>query len=210
VEYYFTEISGNPGGDESGWQDSPVYTDTGLQAGTQYAYTVVARDKSTNQNTTDPSASASATTTGTPPVSVTPYADWAGASSLTGGFGDDDDGDGTPNGHEWYFFDNDPQIVDGHGSPITGLAVTGADTFEFTHVRPKNRADVSETYQWSSDLLVWHAADGSATDGANTVNVAEKTLVAGPTADHETVTLESTVGGPEMFVLFFRLGLNQP
>jgi hypothetical protein len=30
VEYYFTETSGNPGGSDSGWQDSPVYTDGGL------------------------------------------------------------------------------------------------------------------------------------------------------------------------------------
>ncbi len=35
VEYYFAETSGNPGGDDSGWQDSPSYTDTGLDPDTQ-------------------------------------------------------------------------------------------------------------------------------------------------------------------------------
>ena len=62
VEYYFTETSGNPGGSDSGWQDSPDYTDTGLTPETQYSYTVTARDKSSNQNTTAPSAAASSTT----------------------------------------------------------------------------------------------------------------------------------------------------
>jgi hypothetical protein len=53
VEYYFDETSGNPGGTDSGWQDSESYTDTGLDPSpTQYCYSVQARDKSVNQNTT--------------------------------------------------------------------------------------------------------------------------------------------------------------
>ncbi|NDV61671.1 right-handed parallel beta-helix repeat-containing protein [Puniceicoccales bacterium CK1056] len=44
TEYYFTETSGNLGGDDSGWQSSPVYTDTGLLPNTAYAYTVTMRD----------------------------------------------------------------------------------------------------------------------------------------------------------------------
>jgi hypothetical protein len=62
VEYYFAETSGNPGGSDSGWQDSPAYTDTGLQADTQYTYTVTARDKAATPNSTAASAAASATT----------------------------------------------------------------------------------------------------------------------------------------------------
>lgn len=60
VEYFFTCVSG--GGNNSGWQDSPVYADSGLTPTTQYAYMVTARDKSSNQNTTQPSAPSSATT----------------------------------------------------------------------------------------------------------------------------------------------------
>ena len=50
VEYYFEETTGNPGGDDSGWQDSSFYTDTSLTPGTDYCYRVQYRDKSTAQN----------------------------------------------------------------------------------------------------------------------------------------------------------------
>jgi autotransporter-associated beta strand protein len=59
VEYYFTCTAG--GGDSSGWQDSPIYTDAGLTPGVSYSYQVKARDKSPARNETTPSAIASAT-----------------------------------------------------------------------------------------------------------------------------------------------------
>jgi hypothetical protein len=62
VEYYFAEISGNPGGSDSGWQGGASYTDTGLNELTEYTYRVQARDLSPNQNTTVWSTAASATT----------------------------------------------------------------------------------------------------------------------------------------------------
>jgi hypothetical protein len=62
VEYYFAETSGNTGGDDSDWQDSPVYVDTGLSPNTTYTYKVMARDKGPAHNSTDWSASESVTT----------------------------------------------------------------------------------------------------------------------------------------------------
>jgi hypothetical protein len=62
VEYYFVETSGNPGGNDSGWQDGRGYTDLGLDANTQYCYEVQARDKSVNQNLTGWSTNECATT----------------------------------------------------------------------------------------------------------------------------------------------------
>ena len=62
VEYYFREISGNPGGSDSGWQDSRAYVDTGLVPNATYTYQVKTRDKSTNQNETSYSMACSATT----------------------------------------------------------------------------------------------------------------------------------------------------
>ena len=52
VEYYFEETSGNPGGDDSGWQGNPTFADTGLTPGTEYCYRVTARDQSLFPNQT--------------------------------------------------------------------------------------------------------------------------------------------------------------
>ncbi|UCE99779.1 MAG: hypothetical protein JSV82_01560 [Planctomycetota bacterium] len=60
VEYYFECVSG--GGHDSGWQDSTVYEDVGLEPSTQYSYRVQAQDKSPNQNATGWSTTESATT----------------------------------------------------------------------------------------------------------------------------------------------------
>ena len=62
VEYYFAETSGNPGGDDSGWQTSPSYTDEGLDEHTQYSYTVQMRDSATTPNVGAASSSFSVTT----------------------------------------------------------------------------------------------------------------------------------------------------
>lgn len=48
VEYYFEETTGHTGGDDSGWQLSPTYTDTGLVPGTMYSYRVQMRDAKGN------------------------------------------------------------------------------------------------------------------------------------------------------------------
>ena len=63
VEYYFTNTTFVDRSHDSGWQDSPVYTDSRLAEEVGYTYTVMARDKSANANVTSASASASATST---------------------------------------------------------------------------------------------------------------------------------------------------
>ncbi|MHC4086351.1 MAG: metallophosphoesterase [Planctomycetota bacterium] len=66
VEYLFTEVSGNPGGDSSTWQTSSSYTDTGLSEATQYTYAVTMRDSVGNTGTM--SISENATTNSAPPM----------------------------------------------------------------------------------------------------------------------------------------------
>ena len=89
VEYYFTCIAG--GGNDSGWQDSDSYTDLGLTPNTQYTYTVIARDKSVNQNATAASTAESATTEDAPPITANLEGYWPF---------DGDALDGSGNGHD--------------------------------------------------------------------------------------------------------------
>jgi hypothetical protein len=51
LEYYFDETSGNPEWTDSGWTTNSVYTDSGLDPVTQYAYTVQMRDSLANTGT---------------------------------------------------------------------------------------------------------------------------------------------------------------
>ena len=87
VQYYFAETTGNPGGSDSGWQDSPIYTDTGLNPSTTYSYTVKARDKSAAFNASAPSAALNATTqvsANADPVIYEPFGQTGAGASLTG------------------------------------------------------------------------------------------------------------------------------
>ena len=100
VEYLFTETSGNPGGTSSGWQTSPSYTDSGLNASTQYTYTVTMRDSLGNTGTASSGLSA---TTQAPPdtdpptpnpatFASAPSADSSSAISMTATTGSDASG----------------------------------------------------------------------------------------------------------------------
>ena len=62
IEYLFEETSGNPGGDDSAWQTSPSYQDSGLTTGLTYTYQVSARSGPAGLPTV-PSAALSATPT---------------------------------------------------------------------------------------------------------------------------------------------------
>ena len=60
VEYYFESVAG--GGNDSGWQDSNTYEDTGLIPGTIYNYRAKCRDKASARNETRWSSTESAET----------------------------------------------------------------------------------------------------------------------------------------------------
>jgi len=49
VAYRFEETTGKPGGDDSDWQQSPLYVDAGLQPNVTYAYRVKMRDVNGNE-----------------------------------------------------------------------------------------------------------------------------------------------------------------
>lgn len=60
VEYYFANLT-DPSHD-SGWLDTPFFTDVNVSTGVQYTYQVTTRDMSVNANVSQPSVTASATT----------------------------------------------------------------------------------------------------------------------------------------------------
>jgi hypothetical protein len=144
--------------------------------------------------------------TGPDVAGATPYADWATANGVTGGFDGNDDGGSTSNGFEWYYFGTDPQAVDGNGSPITGATKTGPNTFEFTHQRPIVRDDVTDDYVWSADLGTWNANGDEA--GGITVDLVAVGDGAGPV--YETVTVTATVSGGSLGQLFVRQEITSP
>ena len=80
VEYYFECTSVDPPCHDSGWQDSPTYTDTGLQPDTIYSYRVKARDKSPNQNETGWSTEEPAATEA-PGADVTILGSWVSGTA---------------------------------------------------------------------------------------------------------------------------------
>jgi len=56
VEYYFDLTSGASGGNDSTWQTSTIYTDSGLDANQEYCYRTRARDNAATRNYTSYSA----------------------------------------------------------------------------------------------------------------------------------------------------------
>ena len=84
IEYYFDETSGSLGGTDSGWQMSQEYTDTNLQPGTLYSYTVRMRDAAGNE--TNASAAMQAWTNGHPDLDSSGYVDINDISVLSQGW----------------------------------------------------------------------------------------------------------------------------
>jgi hypothetical protein len=68
IQYYFDEISENPGGSDSGWQPSSTYIDTGLSVGIQYTYRVRTRDSILNTGNWSTSETATPEGDTSPPV----------------------------------------------------------------------------------------------------------------------------------------------
>lgn len=204
VEYLFSCLT--PGGHGSGWQSSPSYTDSGLNPGTQYTYTVMMRDSSGQRNTTAPSAGASATTTGTPPITFANYISDPSFGLAPGeqGFGDDPDGDGNPNGAE-NFFGTNPSIPEASGMNAMSLTAGGSNTFVLVHPQNTSPAyDVSGFYEWST------SPEGFLPDGASNgtgTTVSFTTELNTPVTGMTTVT--ATISGTVPSQLFVRMRVTR-
>ncbi|MHC4256338.1 MAG: phage tail protein, partial [Planctomycetota bacterium] len=157
VEYYFDETSGNPGGTDSGWQSSPSYTDTGLNASTQYCYQVKARDLSANNNETAYSSTQCDTTTTpdtAPPTpdpmnwSVMPYSTGTSSIAMSAVTASD------PSGVEYYFEETsgNPGGSDSGWQDSTSYEDAGLDPqTQYTyHVKARDKSPAQNETAYSS------------------------------------------------------------
>jgi hypothetical protein len=157
VEYHFKCLT--PGGHDSGWQDSPNYTDISLSPGTEYQYQVQARDKSSAQITTALSPIAAATTAFPPPTILT----LAPA---------DDSSDVAITGDLLATFDQSVTLT-GAGSVTLRNLTDGTQTSITLSDSQVTASDHTLTINPAADLLpgkaysVWISADAVSGPGAN-------------------------------------------
>jgi len=168
VEYYFMETSANPGGSDSGWQDSTSYTDTGLNAGTQYCYEVQARDKSVNQNLTGWSTNQCATTDTpdtTPPTpdpmtwATVPYATGSSSIAMTATTATD------PSGVQYYFDETsgNPGGSDSGWQASTSYTDTGLSAstqYTYTVTARDQSVNLNETAASTAESATTQAGGG--------------------------------------------------
>ncbi|HSR30660.1 MAG TPA: hypothetical protein VLY63_08850, partial [Anaerolineae bacterium] len=194
------------GGNDSGWQDSPVYEDTGLQPETEYTYRVKARDKSPNRNETGWSSEASATTE-VPPDTDPPMPDpmtWAqvptatGATSIsmTATLATD------VSGVEYYF---DCMADGGHDSGWQGSPVyedTGLQSgTEYSYrVKARDKSPNRNETGWSSEAsATTEALPDTDPPTPDPMTWAQVPLATGTTAISMTATLATDVSGVEYY-----------
>jgi len=158
VEYYFANLTDDT--HDSGWQVSSTYVDSGLTTGVTYMYQVMARDKSTNQNETGWSGTASATPQpdDTPPTPdpmtwlTAPYAVSMTSASMTASTATDADSGGVQ-----YYFAN--LSVGGHDSGWQSSAtyvdggLTPGATYEYA-VKARDASPWANETDWSGHLSV--------------------------------------------------------
>jgi len=115
----------------------------------------------------------------------------------------DADGDESANIVE-YFMGTLPG--DSNSKGVLEIPSTGSNTFKIRYPRAKNRADVSGSLLWTSNLETWKASGES--DGTHTVSFTEA-VVSEPAADPETIEATATIAGAgEASKIFVRLGVR--
>jgi autotransporter-associated beta strand protein len=195
VEYFFECSVG--GGHSSAWQDSPIYTDTGLTAATQYSYRVRARDKSTAQTATSWSAPAFATTANTP------YGTWAGGAAFDG----DANNDGVDNGMAWLLGAADPS--ENAAGKLPAATRNGSHLrLTFRCLKSTKRGGAQLKVQSSADLGAadpWTSHEAAVPDADGTVNG----VVFDTTDDGDYIQVIADIPAPGSAKLFARLKVSQ-
>lgn len=138
-----------------------------------------------------------------------PYDTWAaGFPTLTGGFADDDDGDGIANGLEYYFFNSDPTAASNLSQPLCVGGSAGSGNLVFSHDRPIDSSGITATYEWSTTLEGPWTASGD-TNGGTSVSITPGTPNPAA-AGYETVEVTTSSSPTTLDTLFARLSVSRP
>jgi len=139
------------------------------------------------------------------PVTNT-FSNWIGSYQVGQfiGFNDDFDGDGVPNGIE-YFLGTPPDVA---SAGLTEVSASPS-TMVFHHSRTKAPAsDVSASYEWSVNLVDWNPS-GSTHDGT-TVTFSSVTVGDNDSAANDVVRVTATQTGTPAARFFARLKADVP
>lgn len=137
------------------------------------------------------------------------YAAWTvDFPTLTGEFGDDDDGDGVANGLEYYFFNSDPTVANSLPDPLAVQSSAGNGDLVFSHDRPIGSNGATATYEWSTNLDGIWTASGDSNDGTTVTITPGTTTASAP--GYETVEVTTSSLPATLQRLFVRLSLSRP
>ncbi|MCW1883626.1 hypothetical protein OKA04_02730 [Luteolibacter flavescens] len=131
------------------------------------------------------------------------YQAWIDGYEVGGetGFDEDPDRDGLSNGIE-HVLGSDPASP---GQGLRDVLASAAGSFSFRHSRSNALAsDVSASYEWSTDLVNWHASGESSAEGV-TATIAENVIVDNAAPDVDEVEVTVTVTGGSGAKIFARL-----
>ncbi|WP_367873016.1 hypothetical protein [Luteolibacter sp. Populi] len=136
------------------------------------------------------------------------YLAWISGFEVGGetGFDDDSDGDGLANGVE-HVLGTSPAVTNAGLREVAGASAT---SFRFHHSRTNALAtDVAASYEWSTDLVNWHAS-GETNAGGTTATIASSAVVDAEAPGLDEIEVEVSVTAGASGGMFARLKSTQP
>jgi hypothetical protein len=143
---------------------------------------------------------------GTPTNVGTTYSSWLASYNVgvLTALGDDFDHDGLPNGIE-NILGTAPDAT----NPGLSLVSFTGNMLVFRHTRSNSiAADLTASYEWSSNLTTWQPS--ATTVGSITVTIASSTITDNSAPDNDLVEVTATVTGTSTSRIFVRLKATQP
>jgi len=174
ITYFFDYVGVLPGANDSAWQGSIIYTDTGLTENTSYTYRVKARDGATPQVETLFSTTAAAITHMTAPTGVT-------VSNVTA-TGADVSANGTLTNlnlgasgvfFSWVLTSGGTPVGDSGWTQVNSHSATGLspDTYYTFRAKARNQESIETSTNQAAPVRTLAATPSAPTTGPGTIDV---------------------------------------